>query len=145
MIENQSNEFTLIYHSDKSEDRKARANVESITEYVVKALDLKRDKITETQLAEIANKMEADIKMLLDPSYKDRFPEMDAQTIANASDADLLTILSKEPILINTPITIIGKKAFRYSSANEILVKTANETAQETQSGSNRKEKKTVF
>lgn len=128
MIENQPNELTLIYHSDKSEDRKARAFVESITEYVVKTLDLKKDKITETQLAEIANKMESEIEMLLDPTYKDRFP--DAQSSPNASDADLLTILSKEPILINTPITIIGKKAFRYSSAYEILNKTAKESEQ---------------
>lgn len=145
MIENRSNELTLIYHSDKAEDRKARAFVESITEYVVKALDLKKDKITETQLAEIANKMGSDIKMLLDASYKDRFPEADARTIANASDADLLTILSKEPILINTPLTIIGKRAFRYSSANEILIEIAKEASRETFSDASGVEKKTRF
>jgi len=132
MIENQSNELTLIYHSDKSDDKKARAYIESNTEYVVKTLDLKKDKITATQLAEIANKMDAEIIMLLDPTYKDRFP--DAQSSPNASDADLLTILSKEPILIHTPIAIIGKKAFQYSSSNEILTITANGSAKQTPS-----------
>jgi arsenate reductase len=128
MIENQPNELTLIYHSDKSEDKKARAFIESITGYVVKTLDLKKDKITETQLAEIADKMEASIDMLFDPSYKDRFQSSASATLTNASDADLLTILSQEPILINTPITIIGKQAFRYSSANDILLnKSTNE------------------
>lgn len=145
MIENQSNELTLLYHSDKAEDKKARAYVESISAYVVKVLDLKRDKITETQLAEIANKMESEVKMLLDPSYRDRFPEKNTHTIENASDADLLTILSREPILINTPITIIGKKAFLYSSANEMLMKNTQETGLESLSEANRKTKKIVF
>jgi arsenate reductase len=134
MIENQPNELTLIYHSDKSDDKKARAYIESNTEYVVKTLDLKKDKITETQLAEIANKMESEIIMLLDPTYKDRFS--DGQSSPNASDADLLTILSKEPILIHTPIAIIGKKAFQISSSYEILTITANESAQQTLSKS---------
>lgn len=130
MIENQPNELTLIYHSDKSDDKKARAYIESNTEYVVKTLDLKKEKITETQLAEIANKMGSEIIMLLDPTYKDRFS--DSQASPNASDADLLTILSKEPILIHTPIAIIGKKAFQYSSSNEILTKTATASAHQT-------------
>jgi arsenate reductase (glutaredoxin) len=134
MIENQPNELTLIYHSDKSDDKKARAYIESNTEYVVKTLDLKKEKITETQLAEIANKMESEIIMLLDPTYKDRFS--DTQSSPNASDADLLTILSKEPILIHTPIAIIGKKAFQISSSYEILTMTANESAQQTLSKS---------
>ncbi|MBL7872557.1 MAG: hypothetical protein JNM78_13150 [Cyclobacteriaceae bacterium] len=144
MIENQPNEITLIYHSDKAEDKKARAFIESITGYVIKTLDLKRNKITETQLAEIANKMEADIEMLLDPSYKDRFQSNNTATLTNASEADLLTILVKEPILINTPITIIGKQAFRYSSANEILIKNLNSPKIEAPS-IDKKEKKIVF
>jgi arsenate reductase-like glutaredoxin family protein len=74
--------------------------------------------------------MDSEIIMLLDPTYKDRFP--DAQSSPNASDADLLTILSKEPILINTPITIIGKKAFLYSSSNDILTITAKGAEQQT-------------
>ncbi len=123
MIENQPNEITLIYHSDKAEDKKARAFVETIAGYTVKTLDLKRDRLTETQLAEIAHKMNVEFAMLFDATYKDRFKANGLHDIASASDSDLLTILTQEPILINTPITIIGKRAYLYAAAYELLTK----------------------
>ena len=70
MIENQPNELTLIYHSDKAEDKKALAFIESITNYKVKTLDLKRESLTETQLAEIAGKMDMKIEQLVDFTYQ---------------------------------------------------------------------------
>ena len=123
MIENEPKEITLIYHSDKAEDRKARAFVESLTGYTIKTLDLKKDRLTQTQLAEIANKMDVVIEKLFDPTYKDRFTGHGTDDIYTASEADLLTILVNEPALINTPITIVGKKAFLYASAYELLTK----------------------
>ena len=100
MIENQPNELTLIYHSDKPDDKKARAFIESITDYVVKTLDLKKESLTETQLAEIANKMDVRIELLVDFTYKDRFQMKDSASIHEVSDADLLTLLTQMPILI---------------------------------------------
>ena len=123
MIENKPNEITLIYHSEKAEDKKARAFIETVTGYTVKTLDLNHDHLTETQLAEIANKMSVEIKMLFDTTYRDRVSSRIEVDINSASDSDLLTILVKEPMLINTPITIIGKKAYRYTSANDLLIK----------------------
>lgn len=121
MIENQPNELTLIYHSDKPDDKKARAFIESITDFEVKTLDLKRERLTETQLAEIANKMNVGIEMLVDPTYMDQLDSQDAVTMPDVSPADLLTLLSLSPFLIKTPITIIGKRADQYTSANELL------------------------
>ena len=63
MIANQPNELTLIYHSDKADDKKARAFVESVTDYKVKTLDLKKESLTETQLVQIANKMDVKIEL----------------------------------------------------------------------------------
>jgi arsenate reductase (glutaredoxin) len=139
MIENQPRELTLIYHSDKAEDKKARAFIETVKGYTVKTLDLNRDRLTETQLAEIADKMNVEIKMLFDTTYRDRFASASKVDISSATDSDLLTILIQEPILINTPITIIGKKAFLYASANELLsgnigkdeMQSANDLAEE--------------
>jgi arsenate reductase-like glutaredoxin family protein len=91
--------------------------------YTVKTLDLKKDRLTETQLAEIANKMNVSIDRLFDPTYKDRFQANGTHNITSADDADLLSILAHESILINTPITIIGKKAYLYGAANELLTK----------------------
>lgn len=121
MIENQPRELTLIYHSDKAEDKKARAFIETVKGYTVKTLDLNRDRLTATQLAEIADKMNVEIKMLFDTTYRDRFVSRTQVDLSSATDSDLLTILIQEPVLINTPITIIGKKAFLYASANELL------------------------
>ncbi len=65
--------------------------------------------------------MDAPIAQLFDPTYSDRFHGNDSTKIDSASDADLLTVLVNEPVLIKTPIAIIGKKAYSYSSAYEIL------------------------
>ena len=73
MIENQPNELTLIYHSDKSDDKKALAFIELPTDYTVKTLDLKKQSLTETQLAEIAGKMGLAIHQLLDQRIKIAF------------------------------------------------------------------------
>ncbi len=123
MIENQPKEITLIYHSDKAEDKKARAFIETMKGYTIKTLDLKKDRLTEMQLAGIANKLGVAIDKLFDPTYKDRFKANGTDDIYSASEADLLTILINEPMLINTPITINGKKAFLYAAANELLTK----------------------
>src|SRR5687767_9114401 len=120
MIENQPNELTFIYHSDKADDKKGRAFIEAITDYVVKTLDLKRESLTETQLAEIANKMNVRIEMLVDLTYRDRCQMTGTESIHQVSDADLLTLLVQIPILIKTPITIVGKRAYQYASANEL-------------------------
>lgn len=126
MIENQPNELTLIYHSDKSEDKKARAYIESITKYKVKTLDLKNEPITEMQLAEIANKMNVEIKLIFDTTYMDRLKTPNTKAIDEFDDNDILTILVNEPILLKTPIAIIGKQAFVYTSANDMLLKNAS-------------------
>ncbi len=121
MIENQENELTLIYHSDKEEDKKMLAFVEAMDKYVTKNLNLKRQTLTETQLAEIADKMELPIAELLDESYIDRAPLENLLQIRMMSPGDLLTLLSQNPLLLATPIVIVGTKAYKYRSAFEII------------------------
>ena len=72
MIENEPRELTLIYHSEKTDDKKARAYVESLPTLAIKTLDLAKEKITETQLAQIADKMQVPIEELVDITYDDR-------------------------------------------------------------------------
>jgi arsenate reductase-like glutaredoxin family protein len=142
MIENEPNELTLIYHSDKDQDKKARAFVETITHYKVKTLDLKKESLTETQLAEIANKMGTTIRNLADPSYADRLESKDVNTINEVYDNDLLTILTHEPILINTPIAIIGKRAYSYASAYDLLNKNTSTDGISDVADANKEEKR---
>jgi len=141
MIENKSNEVTLIYHSDKPDDRKARGYVESITLSAIKTLDLKRDPITEMQLAEIANKLNSPILSLFDPTYADRAKEVHAR---NLSDDDIVRLLAYEPILIATPILIVGKKAFRYNSSYELIRFNGHAPGVENIHGANIEEKRTI-
>lgn len=121
MIENQENELTLIYHSDKMEDKKMLAFVEVMEKYKTKNLNLKRQSLTETQLAEIADKMELPIADLLDESYIDRAPVANLLQSKMMSAGDILTLLSKNPLLLATPIIIIGHRAYKYKSAFEII------------------------
>lgn len=55
MIDNKQGELTLVFNSEKPDDRKARGYVESLPSVVVKTLDLSKEAITETQLAQLSD------------------------------------------------------------------------------------------
>src|SRR4051812_15294126 len=121
MIENEPNELTLIYHSDKEDDKKARAFIETIVAYKIKTLDLKKESLTETQLGEIAGKMGIPVQELVDKTYKDQLESNNKKITDAMWSNDVLTLLKREPILISTPIVIIGKKAYTYASSYDLL------------------------
>jgi arsenate reductase-like glutaredoxin family protein len=127
MIENENDEITLILHSGKEEDKKMRAFVETISMYTVKTLDLKSDSLTETQLAEIADKMCVSIHDLLDDSYSNASGnDKGIRDLKAMSKADILTLIIQNPLFLTTPILIIGKKAYSYGSAFEMLKESFN-------------------
>jgi arsenate reductase (glutaredoxin) len=122
MIENQPRELTLIYHSEKTDDKKARGYVESLPTLAIKTLDLAREEITETQLAQIADKMQASIEELVDVSYDER-----PNTVANKEGltqmdkTQLLTLVKHNPKLLATPILILGDKAYKYGTGYHLI------------------------
>lgn len=122
MIENQPNEITLIFHSDKEEDKKTRAYVETIEAFATKTLDLKRESLTETQLAEIADKLDVDIDDLFDESYADR---VNIGSVKGLRKQDALKLLANNPILLATPILIIGKHAYQFESSYAFIHESA--------------------
>ena len=141
MIENRSNEITLIYHSEKPDDRKALGYADSIRAFALKTLDLRKDYLTETQLAEIANKLDVGVRDLVDVSYAEgdqgtRFEQMD--------DADILNLLTHQPMLIQTPILIVGKKAFRYDSSYGLISENGRTSGVENIAAANVEEKKAI-
>ena len=122
MIENQPRELTLIYHSEKTDDKKARGYVESLPTLAIKTLDLAKESITETQLAQLADKMEIEIKDLIDPTFDDR--ENTSKNKEGLKDMDrdqLLVYIKHNPLLLSTPILIIGDRAYKYGSAYELI------------------------
>lgn len=144
MIENQTNEMTLICHSAKPEDKKAWAFAESVSEkHKVKILDLAKDKLTETQLAEIADKMNAPIQELCNTSYADETNKEQAiHRIKSLTDADLLVLLVKQPILVNTPILIVGKNAYSYQAGFELFYKNITTEGVASRPSANTEEKR---
>lgn len=120
MIENQSKELTLIFNSDKSDDKKARGYVETLRGVTIKSIDLSKEKITETQLAEIADKMEVGIEDLLDPTYDDHI-SVHKGGLKLMDRHSLLTLMIQDPKLISTPIVILGKKAYKVGSGYEFI------------------------
>ena len=122
MIENQPNEITLIFHSDKEEDKKTRAYVETIEGFAIKTLDLKREKLTETQLAEIANKLNVSIEALFDQTYADR---VKIGSLKGLREQDALKLLANDLILLDTPILIIGEHAYQFESSYDFISEAA--------------------
>lgn len=128
MIENQPNEITLIFHSDKDKDKKMRAFVETISTYKVKTIDLKRETLTQTQLAEIANKLNVEISDLIDKTYVDTNQVETKVGEESMSPNDQLTLITNNFLLLETPILIIGKEAYHYQSAYTLLEQKFNIT-----------------
>jgi len=115
MIESQSNEITLIYHSDKDQDRKMKAFVEAFEGFEVKTFDLKTKDLSEQDLEEIAGKLDAGVSELFDP----------ASTLRNLPKEEALKLLSRDPKLLSTPIIIIGEHAYQFESSSEFIHESA--------------------
>jgi arsenate reductase (glutaredoxin) len=115
MIHNESAELTLIYNSDKDNDKKARGYVESLQGFTIKTIDLAKESITETQLSEIALKLNIGIEDLLDPTYDDHI-SVHKEGLKLMDRQSLLTLMTHDTKLISTPIAIIGKHAYRFGT-----------------------------
>jgi arsenate reductase (glutaredoxin) len=115
MIHNETGELTLIYNSDKDTDKKARGYVESLQGFKIKTIDLSKESITETQLAEIADKLHCGIEDMLDPTYDDHI-SVHKEGLNLMDRQSLLTLMTHDTKLINTPIAIIGKHAYKFGS-----------------------------
>jgi arsenate reductase-like glutaredoxin family protein len=120
MIENEPNEITVLFNSNKEDDKKARGYAEALPGYVIKAIDLARESLTETQIAQVAEKMGVRIEDLVDPSYDDHIG-VHTEGVKLAAPSDLLTIMAQDPMLLHTPILIVGKRAFKYGSGYNII------------------------
>jgi arsenate reductase-like glutaredoxin family protein len=120
MIHNEPGELTLIYHSDKQTDKKARGYVESLQGFKIKTIDLARESLTETQLAEIADKLHCGIEDILDPTYDDHI-SVHTEGLKLMDRQSLLTLMTHDTKLIHTPIAIIGKQAYKFGSGYEFI------------------------
>lgn len=121
MIENKPRELTLIYHSEKSDDKKARGYVESLR-VAVKTLDLAKDQMTETQLAQLADKMGISVEELIDPTYDDREnTDENKEGLKKMDTTELLVVIKHNPKILDTPIVILGDRAYKYKTGYNLI------------------------
>lgn len=120
MIENKSNEITLIYNSEKHDDKKARGYVESLHGYTIKTIDLSQETLTETQIAQLAQKMEGKISELIDPTFDDSKAIVNQQ-LDQLEGAELVKVLRNNNKLLSTPILIVGDRAYKYGSGYGLI------------------------
>jgi arsenate reductase (glutaredoxin) len=143
MIENEPRELTLIYHSEKTDDKKARGYVESLPTLAIKTLDLAKETITETQLAQIADKMELPIADLVDITYDERSNTKPNKEGIKAMDStELLTLIKHNPKLLATPIIILGDKAYKYGTGYHLIKEFMSEGVKTGSDAVNAEEKK---
>jgi arsenate reductase-like glutaredoxin family protein len=120
MISNVKNELTLIFHSSKDNDKKARAFSASLPDYKVKVIDLKREELTETQVAEIAGQMHIPIKDLVDTTYEE-VGKNDTRA-KDLTDEGILTTLVENPMLLKTPIIMFSDgRCFHPPSSYDLI------------------------
>jgi len=71
--------------------------------------------------------MRVSINELLDDSYLDTMAnEKGIEYLKTMSEADVLTLIVQNPSFLATPILIIGKQAYSYGSAFEMLKESFN-------------------
>ena len=94
-------EIKFIYNSTQIKEREALAYAKSLDQHYINAVDLDKELLTERQWAEIAQKLNIEIKELIDQNndyYQDHLEGKDF------NDDDLLQLFKKYPQIMKTPI-----------------------------------------
>jgi arsenate reductase len=115
---NTNNEITLIYNSEEhiGQQIMAYAHTEKIP---IRDIDLKNRKLSPTQWAELASRMQLDIKDLVNTESSNFF-----QKFGNAdqfSDQDWLNLLAHNPDILKAPIVMKGTKVSMMNNPQEML------------------------
>ncbi len=143
MIENKPRELTLIYHSEKSDDKKARGYVQSLRDVTIKTLDVAKEPITETQLAQLADKIEMPVQDLIDITYDERpDTENNKEGLKEMDPTEILVMIKQNPKLLCTPILVIGDRAYKYGSAYHLIKDKMEEGVRTSSNAVNIEEKK---
>jgi arsenate reductase-like glutaredoxin family protein len=119
MTDKQPYELTLIYNSDKTEDKQAKTYIESLPGYHIETFDLAEQTLTADQLATLIRKLEFNIEDLLDPAYDDHI-SVHKEGLKMMSRSELLTVMISDLKLINTPILVSGGRVYKYESGNDL-------------------------
>ena len=120
------NEIKLIYNSSRTEERRAVGYAEALKDHKLLTIDVTREHITETQLAELADQLGVKPRQLVDEQsalYMDEYADKDF------SSEEFLKVLAQNPEMLKTPIALKdGQASFVTASYDFIKQDMANKT-----------------
>lgn len=110
-------EITVIYDLNKRGGREALAYAKQMAQNV-NEIDVSRQPLTRTQLAELMEKLNVSVEEMIDKKddlYHEKYQGVDMD------ENGWLEVLVHNPSMIKTPIGILGKKAIICDLPNRIL------------------------
>jgi arsenate reductase-like glutaredoxin family protein len=114
----QKNEIKLIYNSSRMEEKRAVGYAEALKDHKLQTIDVTREHITETQLAELADQLGVEVRELVDEQsalYKDNFAGKDFE------DGEILRVLAQNLEMLKTPIALKDEKAFFVTASYDFI------------------------
>ena len=115
---NTNKEITLIYNSEEHIGRQILAYVHT-ENIIIHDIDLKNMKLTPTQWAELASRLNIDVRNLINtenPNFFKKFGKVNDLT-----DQDWLDLLDHNPDILKAPIVMKGTKISMMSNPQEML------------------------
>jgi arsenate reductase len=115
---NTNKEITLIYNSDEHIGRQILAYIQT-ENMLVHDIDLKYMKLTPTQWAELASKLNIDVHDLVNtenPNFFKKFGKVNDLT-----GQDWLNLLAHNPDILKAPIVMKGAKISMMTNPQEML------------------------
>lgn len=114
----QKNEIKLIYNSSRMEEKRAVGYAEALKDHKLQTIDITKEHITETQLAELADQLGVEVRELVDEQsalYKDNFAGKDFE------DGEILRVLAQNLEMLKTPIALKDEKAFFVTASYDFI------------------------
>jgi arsenate reductase-like glutaredoxin family protein len=113
-------ELTLIYRSDKDDDNKIKAFIETLPGYVIRLVDVVRESLSENQLTDLARKMKVHVEDLIDPQFDDHI-SVHNEGLRLMERKDMLTLMANDSKILHTPLVVIGNNASKFGNAYKLL------------------------
>ena len=118
VISTDENEIKLFFNSDSSIGKQIQAYV-SASERKILTIDISKTKVTGTQWTELAKGLNLSISDLINKEHPDFTHHYNKNIDLEAED--WLKILDKMPVVLSTPIAIIGKRYVQLQSPADFV------------------------
>jgi len=118
MLENKKDEITLIYNGKDLDDKQAISYLKSIAGEKLKMIDITKDRLTESQIARLAENMNITPKELIDKKNKKAIATIDEE---NMDDEEVVKLLAEQTQLLRTPITLWNNKTEYWDTAYDMI------------------------